>query len=540
MIIFLHELVEDDSPAAKQAKQMGLTSKGFGRWADAQGTVTHTTDNGQLVPVKGGEQPQVKPTPGQPAAEPQSPDSDWDAQQQIAKKAMQTGKYPNYQPPKRSTFVGPSSGGQGTPIDTPPGQDNSNYPSFKRTKDGAIARNSAGEWRQFQDPEKARTWAQTDKKDQSTTAQQGAQQQSAVDRIAAVTPSQKDKVKQLARLLKGHDFHYQYADDPRAYRQGVHQSQEIKDFIDNSGIDQTTADQVWNAMAPDDMQKDVPEVPSEPQGNGMPDYEKAKAATFANDPPTRGKDGREYAPGYEFASGLKKGQDVEFMGRDGRFRTGKVVSKKQVNNQGTDDIEVGIRADHPGPTVVPGEQTTFRISAKHLANPDAEAQHTNQQAQQAAAQDAMEKGLDPETGETPPAGNDTVRRKELERALQRFGKAAAEAKTKAQRSGAINMVRKIKAQLDAPELPPSRPQPPQEKSWHTRSLAQQKDREAKARQKAAEPVGGATRADQPGFDVEKDRMDGTEKTLMKLVQQGKPGAKEKLARFRVTRQKLGK
>ena len=52
MIIYLSELVEDDSPAALQAKQMGLTSKGFGRWADQSGTVTHSTKNGQLVPVQ--------------------------------------------------------------------------------------------------------------------------------------------------------------------------------------------------------------------------------------------------------------------------------------------------------------------------------------------------------------------------------------------------------------------------------------------------------------------------------------------------------
>lgn len=50
-MILLSELFEDDSEAAKQAKQMGLVSKGFGRWADKSGKVTHVTKNGRLVPV---------------------------------------------------------------------------------------------------------------------------------------------------------------------------------------------------------------------------------------------------------------------------------------------------------------------------------------------------------------------------------------------------------------------------------------------------------------------------------------------------------
>jgi hypothetical protein len=48
----LSELMsEEDSEASKQAKQLGLTSKGWGRWADKSGNVTHNTDNGKLVPV---------------------------------------------------------------------------------------------------------------------------------------------------------------------------------------------------------------------------------------------------------------------------------------------------------------------------------------------------------------------------------------------------------------------------------------------------------------------------------------------------------
>lgn len=42
---------EEESQAALQAKKMGLTSKGFGRWADKSGEITHKTDNGKLVPV---------------------------------------------------------------------------------------------------------------------------------------------------------------------------------------------------------------------------------------------------------------------------------------------------------------------------------------------------------------------------------------------------------------------------------------------------------------------------------------------------------
>jgi len=46
---------EADSAAAQQAKQMGLVSKGWGRWADpSSGQVTHKTEKGQLVPVSGG------------------------------------------------------------------------------------------------------------------------------------------------------------------------------------------------------------------------------------------------------------------------------------------------------------------------------------------------------------------------------------------------------------------------------------------------------------------------------------------------------
>ena len=40
-------IMDEDSPAAIQAKQLGLTSSGFGRWEDASGKVTHYTKDGK-------------------------------------------------------------------------------------------------------------------------------------------------------------------------------------------------------------------------------------------------------------------------------------------------------------------------------------------------------------------------------------------------------------------------------------------------------------------------------------------------------------
>lgn len=51
-MILLHELLDEDGEAAQQAKQMGLISKGWGRWADPRtGKVTHKTDGSRLVAV---------------------------------------------------------------------------------------------------------------------------------------------------------------------------------------------------------------------------------------------------------------------------------------------------------------------------------------------------------------------------------------------------------------------------------------------------------------------------------------------------------
>ena len=44
---------EPKSAAAKQARKMGLTYVGFGRYADNKGRVAYTVDNGRLVPFKG-------------------------------------------------------------------------------------------------------------------------------------------------------------------------------------------------------------------------------------------------------------------------------------------------------------------------------------------------------------------------------------------------------------------------------------------------------------------------------------------------------
>lgn len=57
-------LVDEDSQAAQQAKQMGLVYKGFGRWADPQtGKVTYKSQDGRLIPV-GQDQPQTQPDGG--------------------------------------------------------------------------------------------------------------------------------------------------------------------------------------------------------------------------------------------------------------------------------------------------------------------------------------------------------------------------------------------------------------------------------------------------------------------------------------------
>jgi hypothetical protein len=62
-MILLSELLDEDSEAAAQAKQMGLVSKGWGRWADPRtGKVTHKTDGGQLVAV---DPQQQEPSGGQ-------------------------------------------------------------------------------------------------------------------------------------------------------------------------------------------------------------------------------------------------------------------------------------------------------------------------------------------------------------------------------------------------------------------------------------------------------------------------------------------
>lgn len=58
----LFELLEDDSPATQQAKQMGLVSKGWGRWADPRtGVITHKTVDGVLTKVDPTEQPKRRP-----------------------------------------------------------------------------------------------------------------------------------------------------------------------------------------------------------------------------------------------------------------------------------------------------------------------------------------------------------------------------------------------------------------------------------------------------------------------------------------------
>lgn len=63
--------LDEDGEAAAQAKQMGLVSKGWGRWADPRtGKVTHKTDGARLVAVdpqqdKSGGEKEIGPKPTQ-------------------------------------------------------------------------------------------------------------------------------------------------------------------------------------------------------------------------------------------------------------------------------------------------------------------------------------------------------------------------------------------------------------------------------------------------------------------------------------------
>ena len=87
--MLLSELLSDfifneDSPAADQAKQMGLVYKGFGRWADARtNKVTHKTDGGRLVKVDpaqtkmGLDDPEVEKDPGRKAGRDAETQAQW-------------------------------------------------------------------------------------------------------------------------------------------------------------------------------------------------------------------------------------------------------------------------------------------------------------------------------------------------------------------------------------------------------------------------------------------------------------------------------
>ena len=59
----LNELLDEDGEAAAQAKQMGLISKGWGRYADPKtGKITHKSDGSRLVPI---DPKQQEPSGGQ-------------------------------------------------------------------------------------------------------------------------------------------------------------------------------------------------------------------------------------------------------------------------------------------------------------------------------------------------------------------------------------------------------------------------------------------------------------------------------------------
>ena len=87
--MLLSELLSDfifneDSPAADQAKQLGLVYKGFGRWADPRtDKVTHKTDGGRLTKVDpaqtkmGLDDPEVEKDPGRKAGRDAETQAQW-------------------------------------------------------------------------------------------------------------------------------------------------------------------------------------------------------------------------------------------------------------------------------------------------------------------------------------------------------------------------------------------------------------------------------------------------------------------------------
>lgn len=62
---FLEFVTEANSQAADQAKKMGLTSMGFGRWGK-DGEVTHTTKDGRIQPVRKAQPPKTTPSKPKP------------------------------------------------------------------------------------------------------------------------------------------------------------------------------------------------------------------------------------------------------------------------------------------------------------------------------------------------------------------------------------------------------------------------------------------------------------------------------------------
>lgn len=51
-MVLLSELLEDQSNASQQAKELGLTHIGWGKYADKNGKVTHVSKDGELVPIQ--------------------------------------------------------------------------------------------------------------------------------------------------------------------------------------------------------------------------------------------------------------------------------------------------------------------------------------------------------------------------------------------------------------------------------------------------------------------------------------------------------
>ncbi len=81
-----YEATNEDSDAGEEAKRLGLVHKGWGKYADKNGIVTHTSVNGKLVPVKAVQEPNTHKNyvPGQDYGHENIPHDDVDGPVRLA------------------------------------------------------------------------------------------------------------------------------------------------------------------------------------------------------------------------------------------------------------------------------------------------------------------------------------------------------------------------------------------------------------------------------------------------------------------------